>query len=152
LTSADEMYGPITTLRRKNQRARNIPWSAFKLTDNDWIRVVDARDILAVSAGSVSWSQAHADRSDKDSNDIQQYFSSEKQPMLWRALPALEELLSAWEKKRDSPRYTLYKDALNAGLDKLGKYYSRLDEKPSFILALGNVLLITQKSIILIHI
>jgi len=43
----------------------------------------------------------------------------------------------AWEKKRDSPKYALYKDALVDGLAKVGKYYSRLDEKPSFVLALG---------------
>ncbi|PPQ73449.1 hypothetical protein CVT25_000097, partial [Psilocybe cyanescens] len=66
----------------------------------------------------------------------QQYFSSEKQPTLWRALPALEELQSAWEKKSESARYILYKDPLTDGLAKLGKYYSQLDEKPSFILAL----------------
>lgn len=36
-----------------------------------------------------------------------------------------------------NPKYVLYKDALADGLAKLGKYYSRLDEKPSFILALG---------------
>jgi hypothetical protein len=75
----------------------------------------------------------------QDSNRIQQYFSSEKQPTLWRALPALEELQTAWEKKRDSQRYSLYKEALTKGLDKLEKYYSRLDEKPSFILGLGKV-------------
>ncbi|KAF8190133.1 hypothetical protein BJ912DRAFT_850300, partial [Pholiota molesta] len=118
LTSADEMYGPITTLRRDNRPVKKIPWSAFKMVDEDWTRVVDARDILG------------------DSNRIQQCFSSEKQPTLWRALPALEELQSAWEKKRDSPKYSLYKDALQVGLDKLGKYYSRLDDKPCFVLAL----------------
>lgn len=73
----------------------------------------------------------------QDSNRIQQYFSAEKEPTLWRALPALEELQSAWEKKRTDPKYALYKEALDDGLDKLGKYYSRLDEKPSFVLALG---------------
>lgn len=73
----------------------------------------------------------------KDSNQIQQHFSSEKQPTLWRALPALEELQSTWEKKRDSPTFNLYKDALSDGLEKLKKYYFRLDEKPSFVLALG---------------
>ena len=31
----------------------------------------------------------------------------------------------------------LYKEALTTGLGKLGKYYSRLDEKPSFVSALG---------------
>ena len=58
--------------------------------------------------------------------------------MLWRALPALEELQTEWEKKRGALQYALYKDALNDGLEKLKKYYSRLDQKPSFVLALGN--------------
>lgn len=31
----------------------------------------------------------------------------------------------------------LYKEALTNGLEKLRKYYSRLDEKPSFVLALS---------------
>lgn len=48
VTSADEMYGPITTLRRNNRLVKHIPWSAFKMADNDWNRVVDARDILGV--------------------------------------------------------------------------------------------------------
>jgi hypothetical protein len=48
-------------------------------------------------------------------------------------------LQSAWEKKRDALKYVLYKDALTDGLEKLRKYYSRLDEKPSFVLALGKI-------------
>lgn len=52
-------------------------------------------------------------------------------------LPALEELQSTWEKKQDDPRYELYKDALTDGLEKLGKYYSQLNKKPCFILALS---------------
>ena len=62
--------------------------------------------------------------------------------MLWHALPALEELQTAWEEKRDSPRFALYKDALSDGLAKIGKYYTRLDEKPSFVLALGKTFLL----------
>src|SRR5271156_5969100 len=42
------MYGLIMTLRRDNRLVKHIPWSAFKLMDNDWIRVIDASDILAV--------------------------------------------------------------------------------------------------------
>jgi hypothetical protein len=52
-------------------------------------------------------------------------------------LPALEELQTAWETKCGTPRFTLYKDALSDGLEKVRKYYSRLDEKPNFVLALG---------------
>ena len=46
----------------------------------------------------------------------------------------------AWEKKYDSPKYVLYKDALIDGLGKVGKYYSHLNEKPSFVLALSKAL------------
>jgi len=42
------MYGPITTLRRDNHVVKHIPWSAFKMTDADWNRVIDAHDILRV--------------------------------------------------------------------------------------------------------
>jgi hypothetical protein len=73
----------------------------------------------------------------KDSNRIQQYFSAEKRPTLWRVLPAVEELQTAWEKKRDNSRYAQYRDALEDGLAKINKYYSRFDEKPSYIIALG---------------
>ena len=50
MASADQVYGPITTLRRENRMVKHIPWSAFTLGDQDWLRVVDARDILGVSA------------------------------------------------------------------------------------------------------
>jgi hypothetical protein len=49
LSSADEIFGPITTLRRNNRVVKHVPWSAFKLGDSDWERVVDVRDILNVS-------------------------------------------------------------------------------------------------------
>ena len=65
------------------------------------------------------------------------HFSAEKRPMLWRVLPVIEELQTAWEAKHDNPKYTLYHDAINDGLNKFNKYYSCFDQKPSFILALG---------------
>lgn len=54
LSSADELYGPITTLRRDNRVVKHVPWSAFKLADTDWHRVVDVRDILKVCEGNYS--------------------------------------------------------------------------------------------------
>ena len=43
----------------------------------------------------------------------------------------------AWEAKNKNPKYTLYKNAILAGLRKIGKYYNKFDEKPVYILALG---------------
>jgi hypothetical protein len=77
----------------------------------------------------------------QDSNRIQQYFSAEKQPTLWRALPAIEELQTAWEAKRDKRSFAIYQDAIDDGLKKIKKYYSRFDEKPAYIIALGKCFL-----------
>ena len=85
----------------------------------------------------LNYKRVSTDCVQQDSNDIQQHFSSERLPTLWRALPALEELQTAWEAKQDSARFWLYKDAINNGLAKLQKYYSRIDSKPVFILSLG---------------
>jgi hypothetical protein len=74
---------------------------------------------------------------EQDSNRIQQAFSAEKVPTLWRVLPTIEELQTAWEAKRDKPAFAKYHDAIKDGLEKINKYYSRFDEKPAFILALG---------------
>ncbi|KAH9028421.1 hypothetical protein EDB83DRAFT_2526308 [Lactarius deliciosus] len=119
LKSADALYGPITTVRRNGQIVKRIPWSAFQLTDADWGRVKDTRDIL------------------KDSCALQHCFSSEQLPTLWRALPAIEELQTAWEAKRDDPHFAIYFDAISDGLVKLQKYYSRFNEKPAYVLALA---------------
>jgi hypothetical protein len=89
------------------------------LNEVDWTRVQDAKAVL------------------QDANDIQQYFSSERQATLWRAIPAVEQLQTQWEAKRNSPKYSVFRDALQKGLDKLGKYYNKFDEKPVYVLALG---------------
>ena len=140
LSSADEIFGPITTLRRDNRVVKHVPWSAFKLGNSDWERVVDVRDILDVCEVFCSLfgiKLTHIMMIYRTLIRFSNTFLPKKQPTLWCVLPALEDLQSKWEKKRDSPRFDLYKDALTDGLEKLKKYYFRLDEKPSFVLALG---------------
>jgi hypothetical protein len=53
LQSADFLFGPITTIRRKGHIEKKIPWSVFALTDWDWERVADARDMLKVTVDSI---------------------------------------------------------------------------------------------------
>ena len=73
----------------------------------------------------------------KDSNGIQQYFSAEKHPTLWCALPTIEELQSAWKAKQDDAHFSAYWTAINDRLAKLSKYYSWFDKKPAYVIALG---------------
>ena len=119
INSADELFGLITTIWCPGLPAKQIPWTSFSFKAVDWDRVNDIHAIIA------------------DANNIQQYFSHELQPTLWRAIPTFEELQMGWETKCSLPRYVLYKDAINRGLTKIGTYYSKFDEKPAYILALG---------------
>lgn len=73
----------------------------------------------------------------QDSNRVLHHFSADKYPGLYRALPALEDLQSAWEAKLEESRYDIYHEAIEDGLNKLNKYYCRFDEKPAYILALS---------------
>ncbi|KAH9072763.1 hypothetical protein EDB83DRAFT_2219895, partial [Lactarius deliciosus] len=119
LKSADALYGPIMTVCHNGRIVKRIPWSAFQLTDADWGRVKDTRDIL------------------KDSRALQHCFSSEQLLTLWRALPAIEEPQTAWEAKRDDPHFAIYFDVISDGLIKLQKYYSCFDKKPAYVLTLA---------------
>lgn len=65
-------------------------------------------------------------------------FASEREPALWRVLPTVEQLQTAWEKKAANGRFTRFHAALAAGLAKLMKYYEGFDLKPAIILSLGS--------------
>jgi hypothetical protein len=49
VATADQRYGPITTIRRDGQVIKHIPWSVFRFSETDWERVLEASHILAVS-------------------------------------------------------------------------------------------------------
>jgi hypothetical protein len=49
VATADQRFGPITTIRCNGRVEKQIPWTAFTMTDGDWRRVREAADILAVS-------------------------------------------------------------------------------------------------------
>lgn len=51
LLQADARFGPIIILR-KNGRKKKIPWSAFRLKDADWNRVLELIEILKVRPNS----------------------------------------------------------------------------------------------------
>ena len=47
-SSADEAYGPMTTIHHDGWICKHIPWSAFKLLDSNWQKVLDVKNILEV--------------------------------------------------------------------------------------------------------
>lgn len=45
---ADDLFGPITIIRKDGKIVKKIPWSAFKFAAVDWERVKDCKVILEV--------------------------------------------------------------------------------------------------------
>jgi hypothetical protein len=62
---------------------------------------------------------------------------TEHKLLLWQVIPKLKQLQSAWEKKASNPKYTIYKDGLDDGLNKIITYYTKCDNKPTNILSIG---------------
>ncbi|KAF9242391.1 hypothetical protein BU15DRAFT_72913 [Melanogaster broomeanus] len=87
VSSADELFGPITTLWCAGDPVKNIPWMAFMFKVSDWEHINDTHAIIA------------------GANKIQHIFSHEHQATLWRAIPAFKELQTAWEAKVNTPKY-----------------------------------------------
>ncbi|KIM50460.1 hypothetical protein SCLCIDRAFT_34272 [Scleroderma citrinum Foug A] len=83
ISSADELFGPITTICCNGQVAKRIPWSMFTFKVSNWEHLNDVHSIIA------------------DANNLQQSFSSETCAMLWHAIPALKELQMAWKAKKN---------------------------------------------------
>ena len=59
------------------------------------------------------------------SDTAQQSFSSDTQPALHRALPALEMLHASWTKCLDMPEFDRFTTALEAGLNTIEQYYNK---------------------------
>jgi hypothetical protein len=76
----------------------------------------------------------------QDTNKVLHRFLTVKYSNIYCAITAFKALQTAWESKLASNRYSVYHNALQDGLEKLHKYYNKFDQKPSFLLALGESL------------
>jgi hypothetical protein len=135
ITSIDQIYGPIMMLYHDNCLVKHISWTAFEMKDLDWIRVINAQDILRVHT-LISMQESRLIISCSNRIQIRVRITSpsrSNQPSGVCSLPLKNSRLLG----RSGIKYALYKDALINGLTKIGKYYSRLDEKPSSVLGLG---------------
>ncbi|KAI1782028.1 hypothetical protein LXA43DRAFT_907023 [Ganoderma leucocontextum] len=118
VATAEAKFGPITTIRQNGKVVKKIPWNAFRLEQEDWARVKLCIDIL------------------EDADKYHQVFSSDKVPTLHRVIPAMESLCTRWEKKLADPKYTIFHPALRNSLDKLNKYYTKLDNSDAYVLSM----------------
>ncbi|EMD37571.1 hypothetical protein CERSUDRAFT_65209 [Gelatoporia subvermispora B] len=70
----------------------------------------------------------------KTADECQQRFSSENNPALHLALPALEEVHASWTNQSEDPKYAHFKPGLQAGLHKIEQYYERIADNDAYIM------------------
>lgn len=102
---------PITSIKHAGSPTKQVLWMEFSLELDKW-ECVNATCMLI-----------------SDANQIQHLFSHKHQATLWQAIPVFEKLQSAWEAKHDHQQFKPYKKDLNCGLNKIGKYYNKFNEK-----------------------
>ncbi|KAG1866737.1 hypothetical protein F4604DRAFT_2023314 [Suillus subluteus] len=67
---------------------------------------------------------------------LQQSFLSEQGQMLHLALPVLESLHSAWSLHSGCIKYLDFVEGLDAGIEKIAKYYEKLSSSDAHIMAM----------------
>ncbi|TFY55616.1 hypothetical protein EVJ58_g8133 [Rhodofomes roseus] len=97
----------MTEISRKAKEAARLKLLSLIPTPEEWRRVKLFQKILQIS-----------DR-------CQQKFSSETNPALHLALPALEELHSEWSRLLQDSTYAHFASGLQAGINKIAEYYDK---------------------------
>ncbi|THG97763.1 hypothetical protein EW026_g4310 [Hermanssonia centrifuga] len=69
-------------------------------------------------------------------NERQQAFSSETQPCLQDAIPALEGLHKAWTVRVERPKYVPFADALQAATEKIADYYDKTGDTDAYVISM----------------
>ena len=67
----------------------------------------------------------------------QHSFSTNSGPTLYAALPALEALHKAWLTRKKGIRYLDFHQALEAGVDKVAKYYQHTTTSDAHIISMS---------------
>jgi hypothetical protein len=72
----------------------------------------------------------------KHADNAQQAFSSDQNPSLHLAIPALEALHKAWSSRLSRPKYYHFKAPLQAAIDKIVDYYEKTGDSDAYIIAM----------------
>ena len=72
----------------------------------------------------------------QDTHTYEESLGKENEPTIHRVIVAMEAMASKWEYKLTQAVFAPFKPAIQRGLDKLNKYYSKLDNTDVYIVAL----------------
>ncbi|KAG2123483.1 hypothetical protein DEU56DRAFT_49781 [Suillus clintonianus] len=98
----------------KNQRK----YASYRVSDTEWDLLTMIRKVLAAAA------------------DVQEAFSAEYYPTVWRILPLYEDFIVRWQTFSKDPKMAVLRHAIHAGITNLEKYYNKTDNSPAHIVSM----------------
>jgi regulator of sigma D len=101
-----------------NVDAKQPKYRSYKFTDTEWQMLVLIKKVLQVAA------------------DIQEEFSAEYYPTVWRIFPLYEQFLAKWRQYANDPDMSEFWPALEAAIESVQKYYNKSDNSPVNIVSL----------------
>ncbi|GLB43962.1 putative hAT family C-terminal dimerisation region [Lyophyllum shimeji] len=104
--------------RQEKNEDKRTKLQKLVLTDAEWKRVGEFTRVLEFA------------------DKAQQAFSSDSQPSLHHALPALESLYKAWSSRMSKAKYARYRTALEAGVSKIVEYYDKTSTSHAYTMAM----------------
>ncbi|KAG1834972.1 hypothetical protein DFJ58DRAFT_847502 [Suillus subalutaceus] len=95
----------------KNQRK----YASYRVSDTEWDLLTMIRKVFAAAA------------------DVQEAFSAEYYPTIWRILPLYKDFIIRWQTFSEDPK-------MAAGITNLEKYYNKTDNSPAHIVSISQFL------------
>ena len=101
-----------------NVDSKQPKYRSYKFEEAEWETLTLIKKVLQVAA------------------DIQEEFSAEYYPTVWRILPLYEQFLAKWRQYADDPDMIVFWPALEVAIKSVEKYYNKIDNSPVNIVSL----------------
>jgi hypothetical protein len=113
-------------------------YADFRLNRKEWERLELMHEVLQVSTSCYSAHSAHElTFCVQEPANAQQSFSSSKDPTVWRTIPVLEFMQEAWENMAVLKKFEDVREAIEAGLANIRKWYRKVDDTDAYFICLG---------------
>ncbi|KAF8799820.1 hypothetical protein BYT27DRAFT_7217371 [Phlegmacium glaucopus] len=103
----DELDNALDASEQVPNLTKNRGYADLQLTKKDWDRLEVVCNVL------------------REPSDVQQTFSNEHAPTVWRIIPSLKFLIKQWETMVTQPQYREVKDAIMEGVISFQKWYRK---------------------------
>jgi hypothetical protein len=76
----------------------------------------------------------------QEPSHVQQTFSKERNPTVWRIIPSLEFLIKRWQTMAQNSRYQNVREAIASGVKSYEKWYRKVDgTSDAYFICLGTL-------------